>query len=1062
MGKRSWRIAAAFLFLFCCAALLTAPASADPEKELPVPQIELTADEVTRGEFLEIKVLNLSDFEAFRYFEDYPIAAYVKGYGDSCPVNYWGYIRIPTQGLNPAWLQEEDGGQFTVVVQAHDQDGREKTAEAKFTVTEPPVGELKFLISEEEAVTREQYILSVYAPGANRIEIYDNWECVYRTYGEEGQTEYGYNFRGEYSYYAKAYYTDESGENEISKVSDTLKVKVTAPYGDVADPGVTMPEVLVYGDTLNFEVKDINGYTSWNLNIKRESDNQEIWHSWGDPGEPISVPSRVHDYDEYPEDGGEPVPVYRPILEPGEVYNVELGFFRYGYHGFSYDVPLLVLAEDTRTDGIEMSVNGQTDTLEIAAHQDVSWHVRGPENATGLLVYAGYNWQFFRGNEYICDWGWWTMNHIPEFLFFAKYTTDPIPEQEFSWQSLTWENAVSNVVRVINTTKGYLPAPAVQLSADPVSRGEWLTAVITNLDDYADYPGIRFYAAPYYDLTGNSFGFEYDWDGTDRIRIPTSNLDPENRTEPFSLHVTATTGVGWYETTSRIPFTVVEPTEPSVAFEVSPTELETTDPFTISLHASGAEAYRILENGNEVRSGEGGSFTEHWTGHEPGQRTIQAFVRYPGETEWTEAGSADVTVTAPNGELPELTLIAPETLKPGEDLVLSFSGTDSEVGVDVRVWRADDEDAWVWHAWGDEYSYVVPAVQPVLSYHMEQLQKPGEAVLEPGVEYAYWLHVKKRGYVSRKLSGTVRIEGDIPEGLTVSKTEVELFEDFDVRVHVSGATAIALNEDFGSWAYAAGEEISESVTAWDEGEMKLYARYATMEFDPKNADWQNPEWEGWTGETETVSVTVHPPKYELEDVAFSVASDTVSRGESFVITIENKNEGIEGVSYGAHLQPIGEYIAGYTWYGTDEEDDHRILVNTQEVEPGEYNLLVSANAISCRGKFKMIPVTVTDPGGEQNLTTLVLPAGLKTISKEAFAGIAARKIVVPAGVETIESGAFAGCPNLIAAELPEGIASFAQDAFDGCGEIKISGTSAETLADYAGKVDHLVPVSAGE
>ena len=69
--------------------------------------------------------------------------------------------------------------------------------------------------------------------------------------------------------------------------------------------------------------------------------------------------------------------------------------------------------------------------------------------------------------------------------------------------------------------------------------------------------------------------------------------------------------------------------------------------------------------------------------------------------------------------------------------------------------------------------------------------------------------------------------------------------------------------------------------------------------------------------------------------------------------------------------------------------------------------------------------------------TLALPSGLKTVSDEAFCGNAAiRKVMVPEGAEQIGSRAFADS-GLTEIVLPATVGFIAEDAFDGCGALKV-------------------------
>ena len=65
---------------------------------------------------------------------------------------------------------------------------------------------------------------------------------------------------------------------------------------------------------------------------------------------------------------------------------------------------------------------------------------------------------------------------------------------------------------------------------------------------------------------------------------------------------------------------------------------------------------------------------------------------------------------------------------------------------------------------------------------------------------------------------------------------------------------------------------------------------------------------------------------------------------------------------------------------------------------------------------------------------LVLPASLKTIEEEAFAGGSMACVVLPDGCEAIGAGAFKNCAQLRFVEIPASVTSIDGSAFTGCGE----------------------------
>ena len=80
---------------------------------------------------------------------------------------------------------------------------------------------------------------------------------------------------------------------------------------------------------------------------------------------------------------------------------------------------------------------------------------------------------------------------------------------------------------------------------------------------------------------------------------------------------------------------------------------------------------------------------------------------------------------------------------------------------------------------------------------------------------------------------------------------------------------------------------------------------------------------------------------------------------------------------------------------------------------------------------------------------LTLPSGLKTIQKEAFAGLTVSEIVIPDGCETIAERAFADCASLAHAVIPSTVTEIAPDAFAGCDGLSIVAPIGSAAYDHA-------------
>ena len=91
--------------------------------------------------------------------------------------------------------------------------------------------------------------------------------------------------------------------------------------------------------------------------------------------------------------------------------------------------------------------------------------------------------------------------------------------------------------------------------------------------------------------------------------------------------------------------------------------------------------------------------------------------------------------------------------------------------------------------------------------------------------------------------------------------------------------------------------------------------------------------------------------------------------------------------------------------------------------------------------------TVTVQGG--NGSRLKLPAFLKEIGEEAFAGCSEESVIMPDGCETIGARAFADSANLRTITIPASVTSIAADAFDGCTDLTIRTPKGSYASRYA-------------
>lgn len=80
---------------------------------------------------------------------------------------------------------------------------------------------------------------------------------------------------------------------------------------------------------------------------------------------------------------------------------------------------------------------------------------------------------------------------------------------------------------------------------------------------------------------------------------------------------------------------------------------------------------------------------------------------------------------------------------------------------------------------------------------------------------------------------------------------------------------------------------------------------------------------------------------------------------------------------------------------------------------------------------------------------MCLPGELKTIQSEAFKGNATEEFILGEGVQFVGQRAFADCINLQIIYLPDSLLGIAEDAFEGCGDVKAIVSKGSYAEQYA-------------
>ena len=915
---------------------------------MPMVEADVPASAI-RGDFMKIAVTNAETFlnggyENLWLHAEAGIPEEGRRYG-CCDWDGEGTILLPTAELEAGRIYE-----LHVRVGADGYVG--STHVYTFSVNEPENGGIVFAIDKTEVITGEDFAVSIYAPGADQVKLFEGgWEIDWRDGAVYAQM-HSHSEAAELRFHAEAH-MPETGE-WVS--TETIAVTVTAPYGDLTaeELGLVMPIRLEADNALTIAWNDL-GLKHYDVNIERVRDGVRVWHSWNDHGEtkttvPVEMPQEYPNMEPVLEPG-------MPVLEVGEFYQVNLDFQRIGWNGLHIEKQIVVVSDDIYAEGLTLFVDGQTDAFTTLVNVDVPVKITAPQNATAILAWNGYDWEMYSGNEAVFTWAWGDAN---ERLLCARYTTDTIAEGK-DWMEYGWSR-VSNIVSVTTISNGSMPNVNA-IVPESVMRGKLLEIQIANPSDFQGYDGLQLTAeAHFWNDEEDSWYGRFDWDGEGSILLPTAEL-PDGRT--FELHVRAS-APGYTESESVYEFTVSPlPEGTTIYFDVSKEEVETCEEFSITVFAPGADEVRIYENNREFDRREGRDFysENHWCG-EAGEYVFYAGILYPDGT-WVQTPDMRVNVTAPNDNLAaeEVNLQVPARLEPNQELNISWAEGLELYHYDVEVHRIGDWER-VWHSWNDhgENSVTVPAVMPDASHNVEQLLAPGETVLEAGEAYEVTLSVHRRGSNALRIKKQLLVtkDGMFDENirLTVngSSDVLEVPVNVDVPVWVAApenATAIITWNGY-SWDWHEGN-LAETDWAWvDVIERMLYARYTTDPNADRDSDWNRYEWSGLSN-----VVTVNTYKDGDAPVPVVELSDaTALRGDVISFTVQNTDD-FRGFQW-----TVRDVLNGNEWDWCDWEGIARHEIDTFDLQTDRTYLLCVNNYgfAGMESTGVEVPFTVTANG----------------------------------------------------------------------------------------------------
>ncbi len=171
-------------------------------------------------------------------------------------------------------------------------------------------------------------------------------------------------------------------------------------------------------------------------------------------------------------------------FETGALYTVELHLCGWGYN--AWHTGETVVRSGGYNEDIQLTVNDEDGYLQVPVNTNVNAVVTAPANATAILTWGGYNWQWrytnnVEDNHKVLRFDDWYFGE-GELSLMARYTTDDLDYGE-DIDRYTW-SGLSNVVALSAYATGAATEASVTLADNDLTRGDTFSFTVDNLDQF--------------------------------------------------------------------------------------------------------------------------------------------------------------------------------------------------------------------------------------------------------------------------------------------------------------------------------------------------------------------------------------------------------------------------------------------------------------------------------------------------------------------------------------------------------------------------------------------------
>ena len=554
---------------------------------------------------------------------------------------YWVELDVNAPGYTE--------GHGTLHVAVLDHDDQELSQEAFY-----------FTVGSTDIHTREDVHFIYYVPGAEavRIAFYDEWGEERNGPGMDIWWSWG---NAQQVPVSVAFYCD----GEWSDPLYMCTINVDAPNGRLDEPNFSMPTAVNPGEDVVITFYGNENAVSYSYWYERVDDG--CW--MGNDGRslddgPITFPLELR------------IPAEQ--LEPGRTYRVYLDVNNPGWAEGHTD--RLLTVSDPDNQHVTLKVNKSTSapvTMAINKEYPVKVTASG---AAEVGFFDGWNWYWESGSSYTWTWSDMTPG-TRQMIAQARYDDGSVAYSRIIEITYTQEGDCG---KSHTTAAGAVYGGDITVEIGTANGAAWYDLHIVRAEDTDDHVYYCRYTAP----------------GTVSISTVEAQLLPGDY---YAYVTTAGPGYGWssewYDDgpQEKDLFTV---TEGQKYFQADKTEVEVMEKLYVQVYDPEATRIRFDsgygwwgeyegdDTGWEVENG-------YWENEfswdcGPDNVTIKADGLH-GE-EWVEIGSADITITAPNGQIGEPTVIVSRYQNITEGLWFGVEMPENGAEYDIEVWEYPNND----------------------------------------------------------------------------------------------------------------------------------------------------------------------------------------------------------------------------------------------------------------------------------------------------------------------------------------------------------------------------------